>query len=113
MLCLLEGGNMDMSEAQQKVKEYFEKGDFKVWPKFAILARLQEEISEIARIISVEEGLREKSKVDNMNYVDEFGDALFQLIHLANQCNVDLNESLDYVFKKYEKYIEKKNQSKE
>ena len=101
---------MDMKEAQQKAKEFFQRGNFKVWPRFAIVARLYEEIAEIARIISVEEGLREKWKVDNMNYVDEFGDTLFQLIHLANQCNVDLNEALDFVFAKYEKYIEKKKE---
>lgn len=96
---------MMLEEAQSKVKEYFEKGNFAVWPRFAILARLEEEISEIGRIISVEEGLREKSKIDNMNYEDEFGDAFFQLIHLANQCDVNVNDCLEHVFTKYEKYI--------
>jgi len=96
---------MELNEAQNKTQEFFEKSGNKIWPKFAIVARLQEEISEIARIISVEEGLREKSKIDNMNYVDEFGDALFQLIHLANQCGVDINESMEFVLKKYQKYI--------
>ena len=104
---------MEMKEAQKKVREYFEKGQFEVWPRFAILARLNEEISEIARIIFIEEGLRKKKESDNLNYVDEFGDALFQLIHLANQCNVDLDEALEHVFKKYEKYIEKKKQKNE
>ncbi len=98
---------MELTEIQKKVKDYFEKSGFEVWPKFVILARLEEEISEIGRIISVDEGLREKWKVDNMNYTDEFGDALFQLIHLANQCNVDINESMKYVLNKYQKYIEK------
>jgi len=82
------------------VKEYFETSGFKIWPRFAILARLEEEISEIGRIISVDEGLRQKWKVDNLNYTDEFGDALFQLIHLANQCDVDIDEAVEHVFKK-------------
>lgn len=98
---------MEIEEAQKRVKEYFDKSGFKIWSKFAILARLEEEISEIGRIISVDEGLREKSKVDNMNYTDEFGDALFQLLHLANQCNVDINEAMNFVIKKYENYIKK------
>lgn len=100
---------MELKTCQNDVKQYFisleQNRELKPWPKFVILARLQEEISEIARIISVDEGYREKSKVDNMNYVDEFGDALFQLIHLANQCNVDLEESWIHVNKKYSKYL--------
>ena len=103
---------MEIDEIQKKVKEYFEKTGFKIWPRFAILARLEEEISEIGRIISVDEGLREKWKVDNMNYTDEFGDALFQLIHLANQCNVDMNEALEHVFRKYQKYVDKSKNEK-
>ena len=98
---------MELKEAQINVKKYFEESDFKVWPKFAILARLEEEISEIGRIISVEEGLREKWKIDNMNYTDEFGDALFQLIHLANQCDVDIEDAMKQVFEKYEEYKKK------
>jgi|TARA_Y100000310_G_C20487926_1_gene717738 NTP pyrophosphatase (non-canonical NTP hydrolase) len=103
---------MELNEIQEKIKEYFEKSGFEIWPKFAILARLEEEISEIGRTISVDEGLREKWKVDNMNYTDEFGDALFQLIHLANQCDVDINEALKHVLKKYQKYVDKSKNEK-
>ncbi|MFH1917166.1 MAG: hypothetical protein ABIJ21_07945 [Nanoarchaeota archaeon] len=42
-----------------------------------------------------------------MNYTDEFGDALFQLVHLANLCNVDLDKSINHAFKKYDKYTQK------
>ncbi|MFH0936052.1 MAG: MazG nucleotide pyrophosphohydrolase domain-containing protein [Candidatus Woesearchaeota archaeon] len=103
---------MELNEIQKKVKEYFEKTGSEVWPKFAILARLEEEISEIGRIISVDEGLREKWKVDNMNYTDEFGDALFQLIHLANQCDVNISEALKQVLKKYQKYVDESKNEK-
>jgi NTP pyrophosphatase (non-canonical NTP hydrolase) len=99
---------MELKEVQHNVEDYFKRSGYKIWPRFAILARLQEEISEIGRIISVDEGLRQKWKVDNMNYTDEFGDALFQLIHLANQCDVDVEEALKYAFKKYEKNIKEK-----
>lgn len=98
---------MEIKEFQKKAQEYFVKNNFKVWPRFVILARLEEEISEIGRIISVEEGFREKWKVDNLDYVDEFGDALFQLTHLANECGVDLNIAMQKVLKKYSKYAKK------
>ncbi len=86
-----------------------ENRGIKIWPRFVVLARLEEEISEIGRIISVDEGYRQKWKVDNMNYTDEFGDALFQLIHLANLCNIDLEGSWKYVLEKYSKYLQKKD----
>ena len=102
---------MELNDCQLDVKEYFKKLEenrgLKPWPRFVVLARLQEEISEIARIISVEEGYRENKKIDNMNSVDEFGDALFQLVHLANLSDVNLESSWDYVTKKYSKYLKK------
>jgi NTP pyrophosphatase (non-canonical NTP hydrolase) len=104
---------MELRKCQEDVNSYFDRLDSmkgaKKWPRFVSLARLNEEIAEIARIISVEEGYRQRWKVDNMNFTDEFGDALFQLIHLANECNVDLEESWDFVMKKYEKYLYKKD----
>ncbi|MGM5480565.1 MAG: MazG nucleotide pyrophosphohydrolase domain-containing protein [Nanobdellota archaeon] len=103
---------MELQKAQEEVNKYFELSGHKVWPRFAIIARLQEEISEIARIISVDEGLRQQSKIDNMNYTDEFGDALFQLIHLANQCDVDIEKSMEYVIEKYKQYIPKDDERK-
>ena len=100
---------MELKDCQHDVIKYFEeletKRGLKPWPRFVVLARLEEELSEIGRIISVEEGYREKSKVDNMNSVDEFGDALFELVHLANLSNVDLEESWKYILKKYSKYL--------
>ncbi|MFP4656816.1 MAG: MazG nucleotide pyrophosphohydrolase domain-containing protein [Candidatus Woesearchaeota archaeon] len=99
---------MELKESQEKVKEYFEKNNVKPWTQFAILARLEEEISEIGRIISVDEGLREEWKIDNMDRVDEFGDALFQLMHLANQMDVDLEEAMEKVLKKYSEYVKDK-----
>ena len=99
---------MELKQSQEKVKKYFDENSIEPWSRFAILARLEEEISEIGRIISVDEGLREEWKIDNMDRVDEFGDALFQLMHLANQMGVDLEESMERVLKKYSKYAEKK-----
>ncbi|MFT4308324.1 MAG: hypothetical protein ACMXYM_03060 [Candidatus Woesearchaeota archaeon] len=102
---------MDLKVCQSDVKEYFaqleENRGLKPWPRFVILARLEEEISEIGRIISVEEGYRQRSKVEGMNYTDEFGDALFQIVHLANECGVDLGESWEHMRSKYENYTKR------
>ncbi|MFP4118357.1 MAG: MazG nucleotide pyrophosphohydrolase domain-containing protein [Candidatus Woesearchaeota archaeon] len=43
-----------------------------------------------------------------MDCVDEFGDALFQLMHLANQMDVDLEEAMEKVLKKYSEYVKDK-----
>ncbi|MFH1917165.1 MAG: hypothetical protein ABIJ21_07940 [Nanoarchaeota archaeon] len=42
---------MEINEAQQKIKMHFEKSGFIIWPRFVVLARLEEEISEIGRIL--------------------------------------------------------------
>ena len=104
---------MTLKQCQEDAKEYFIQAEKllgrKTWPRFVILARLEEELSEIARIMSVEEGYRPASKIDNMDMSDEFGDALFQLVHLANQCNIDLENSWTQVMEKYAKYLKPKD----
>ena len=98
---------MELKKAQIKTEEYFKKSGFKKWPKFVILARLFEEISEIEKILSVKEGYREKWKANEMDFEEEFGDALFQLFHLANECGIDMDSAFKKVLKKYEKYYKK------
>ena len=93
---------MDLKEAQKKVDEWFEKSGSKKWPKFVIFARIIEEMGEIGKCMNVREGYQKK-KVSELD--DEFGDALFSLIALANEYNLDLNEVMEKVFEKYNKYI--------
>lgn len=95
---------MEMEKIQSEVKNYFEHGKFEIWPKFVVIARLEEEISEIARILSVMDGYRENSKIRDTDLEEEFGDALFQLAHLANMCSIDLGKAMKKVFEKYKHY---------
>ncbi len=93
---------MDLKQAQEKVNEWFEKSGAEKWPKFVIFARLVEEIGEVGKCMNVKEGYQKK-EVSKLK--DEFGDALFTLILLANEYNLDLNEAMEQVLKKYDKYI--------
>ncbi|MEK6933088.1 MAG: MazG nucleotide pyrophosphohydrolase domain-containing protein [Nanoarchaeota archaeon] len=93
---------MDLKEAQKKVDKWFEKAGAEKWPKFVIFARLVEEIGEISKCMNVKEGYQKK-EVSNLN--DEFGDALFTFILLANEYDLDLNEVMEDVLEKYRKYI--------
>ncbi len=104
---------MSLALYQEEVKNYLlkleENKNIKLWPKFVIIASLYDKISEISKIISVEEGYREKWKVENLDLTDEFGSALFHFIRLANSCNVDLEQSWDHIMEKYKKLLDNSN----
>ena len=95
---------MEIKEVQEQVERWFEMAKTDKWPKFVIFARLVEEIGEIGKCMNVKEGYQNK-KVSEID--DEFGDAFFTFILLANEYNLDLDKAFEGVMKKYEKYIKK------
>ena len=93
---------MDLKEAQDSVDEWFKKSGSEKWPKFVIFARVVEELGEIGKCMNVKEGYQNK-KVSELD--DEFGDALFSFILLANEYNLDLNKVMKRVIDKYNHYL--------
>lgn len=72
------------------------------WPPHANLARLAEEVGEIARAVNQAYGpKRVKSPNDLPALGEELADALFALICLANSAQVDLQASWDVTLAKY------------
>jgi len=70
------------------------------WDKFQILARLSEELGEVASALQRIEGLRpRKTEVD---LASEVGDLLFTLAAFANVNGIKLSESIDKVMDKYQ-----------
>jgi len=74
---------LTISEAQKKVEQFAKDQNWKT-ESLEIFNHLVEEIGEIAR------GLR---KGDQENLKEELADALFLLLKLSNQENIDLNDS--------------------
>lgn len=76
--------------------------DGEYWPPHANLARLTEEVGEIARAINQQYGpKRVKSDEAAAQLPGELGDALFALLCLANSTGVDLQASFAATLDKY------------
>lgn len=90
---------MDLAQAQTQVDAWIrEHGGY--WDKFQILARLSEELGEIASALQRLEGLRpRKGEVD---LPGEVGDLLFTLAAFANVNGLDLEICLRQAFEKYD-----------
>jgi len=90
---------MTLDELQAGVDSWInEHGGY--WDKFQILARLTEELGEIASALQRTEGLRpRKTEVD---LGSEVGDLLFTLAAFANVNDLKLSECLGQVMEKYQ-----------
>ena len=73
------------------------------WSPLSNLARLTEEVGELARALNHLHGEKKpKSDEETGQLAEELGDILFVLIALANQLDVDLDEALTDVLEKYD-----------
>ncbi|WP_433742818.1 nucleotide pyrophosphohydrolase [Falsibacillus pallidus] len=87
---------------QQEVDEYI--GQFKegYFSPLAMMARLTEELGELAREINHYYGEKPKKSTEKENTVEEeLGDMLFVLICLANSLDIDMQKAHDRVLHKF------------
>jgi NTP pyrophosphatase (non-canonical NTP hydrolase) len=93
---------MDLHELQQEVDGYI--GQFKegYFPPLVNLARLTEEVGELAREINHRHGPKTKKPDEDEGEIAlELADVLFVVVVLANQLNIDLGEAVGRTLKKY------------
>ncbi|MFB6212335.1 MAG: nucleotide pyrophosphohydrolase [Candidatus Magasanikbacteria bacterium] len=84
-----------MNDQQNKIDEWFDEQGWDYWEPLVILARLQEETGEFARLVNHLYGQKEKrSDEKRQKLEDELGDILFTLACFANSHNIDLNRAL-------------------
>ncbi|KOP83221.1 nucleotide pyrophosphohydrolase [Cytobacillus solani] len=91
-----------MKELQTEVDEYI--GQFKegYFSPLAMLARMTEELGELAREINHQYGEKPKKSSEKDKAIEEeMGDMLFVLICLANSLNIDLEKAHDLVMNKF------------
>ncbi|WP_246942149.1 nucleotide pyrophosphohydrolase [Bacillus pinisoli] len=91
-----------LQELQKEVDEYI--GQFKegYFSPLAMLARLTEELGELAREVNHYYGEKpKKSTEEEKSMEQEIGDMLFVLTCLANSLQIDLEESHNLVMKKF------------
>ncbi len=90
-----------LSELQKEVDDWAQTLDLPYWSPMSQLARLIEEVGELARIYNHEYGDKVKKTTESPDDLkDEMGDILFDLICMANTEGVDLSECVDKVLNK-------------
>jgi NTP pyrophosphatase (non-canonical NTP hydrolase) len=87
-------------ETLQEVVDQWIRGHGRYWDKFEILARLTEDLGEVASTLQHTEGLR--SGRDNLGLADEIGDLLFTLAAFANVNGLRLGDCVNGVMEKYQ-----------
>lgn len=91
----------DMKKMQQEVDQYI--GQFKTgyFSPLGQLARLTEEVGELAREINHHYGEKQKKETEAAKEMEEeLGDILFVIISLANSLDIDLSEAFEQVMQK-------------
>ncbi|HUG01409.1 MAG TPA: nucleotide pyrophosphohydrolase [Longimicrobiales bacterium] len=94
---------LTLAGAQRSVDGWIARFREGYWPPLANLARLIEEVGELARELNHRHG--PKRKRDDEPEADlalELGDVLFVLIALANEQGIDLEDAFRRVLRKYE-----------
>ena len=94
---------MQLRDAQERVDRYISQFKQGYFPPLVNLARLTEEVGELAREINHRFGPKTKKTDEPEGDVAlELGDILFVLIVLANQMGLDLDDALEGTLRKYE-----------
>ncbi|WP_066369855.1 nucleotide pyrophosphohydrolase [Neobacillus fumarioli] len=91
-----------MKELQLEVDTYISQFKEGYFSPLALLARLTEELGELAREVNHYYGEKPKKATETEKEIkEELGDLLFVVICFANSLNIDLEEAHDYVMQKF------------
>ena len=92
-----------LDDAQHAVDQWINQWEEGYFSPLSNLARLSEEVGELARELNEIHGDKpSKSPADEDRIADELGDILFVVITLANSLDIDLDNALRQVLKKYD-----------
>jgi NTP pyrophosphatase (non-canonical NTP hydrolase) len=92
-----------ISEAQQAVDAWISQFREGYWPPLTNLARLMEEVGELAREMNHQFGHKtRKPEEADTDLSLELADVLFVVIAIANEQKIDLEQAFRRVLEKYE-----------
>lgn len=93
---------MEISEAQAAVDRWISQFKEGYWPPLSNLARLTEEVGELAREINHRYGSKPKKASEaEQDIGEELADILFVIITIANEQKIDLTAAFEQVLEKY------------
>ena len=106
---------MELKEAQAQVDAWISEFEEGYWPPLVNLARLIEEVGELAREMNHRFGAKTKKPEEpEQDLALELADILFVLLVMANQQKIDLSDALQEVLEKYrlrdyDRWVRKEN----
>ncbi len=93
---------MDLRDAQGRVDAWISQFEEGYWPPLSNLARLIEEVGELAREMNHRFGNKPKKPEEAaQDLALELADVLFVLLVIANEQGIDLEHALERVLEKY------------
>ncbi|MDP4083861.1 MAG: nucleotide pyrophosphohydrolase [Bacillota bacterium] len=91
-----------LKDLQKEVDTYISQFKEGYFSPLAMLARMTEELGELAREVNHFYGEKpKKTSEDEKTMAEELGDLFFVLICFANSLNIDLTETHEYVMNKF------------
>jgi NTP pyrophosphatase (non-canonical NTP hydrolase) len=97
----MKGGNdVKISEAQRWISQVLQKSEIKRSPLASLLG-VYEELGELSVDILRKEGFKKAQKSLDIEY--KLAEVFFELLKLAEDCNVDLEEAFVKAMKQWEK----------
>jgi NTP pyrophosphatase (non-canonical NTP hydrolase) len=92
---------MKIGDYQKELDTWLQQYEKPYWEPLSQLARLTEEVGELARVLNHKYGDKVKKASEDSDDLDgELGDILITVIFLANQEGIDLEKALQKVFTK-------------
>lgn len=92
---------MTLFSYQKRVDDWVKQYKIGYFKPLEILARLAEEVGELARELNHHFGSKKKKSTEKKNEIgDEMADIIFTLVCLANSLNIDLDKSFERMMKK-------------
>ena len=90
-----------MKGYQKQVDEWIKGETFGYFKPLDALARLMEEVGELAREVNHQFGIKKKKKSEKKNEIgDEIADIIMTLICLANSQGIDIDKHFKKMMKK-------------
>lgn len=90
-----------MKDIQKTVDDWAQTLATPYWQPLENLARLSEEVGELARELNIRYGAKKKKPTEETKDVeDEMGDIIFTLACIANSIGIDLQKGFDHSMEK-------------
>jgi NTP pyrophosphatase (non-canonical NTP hydrolase) len=93
---------MGFSDAQKQVDDWISQFEEGYWKPLSMLARVTEEVGELARLLNHQYGEKPKKPDEPAQEIgEEIADVVFVLLSLANSLHIDLDDAFARVMEKY------------